>query len=87
MCDENGVVGFVCASTDGVPVVSHVGVDVAGESLDESHLLFLLDFVVARLPVEVHFVPERMAILSGSSFRHKEPFVVDRSDDVELPFL
>ena len=49
VCDENGVVGLVCASTDGVPV-AHVGVDVAGESLDESHLLFLLDFVVFRLP-------------------------------------
>ena len=74
--------GLVCASTDGVPVVSHVGVDVAGESLDESRLLSLLDFVVAQLPVEVHFVPERMAILSGSPFRCKEPFAADRSDDV-----
>ena len=36
--------------------------------------------------LEVLFAPERMAILSGSSFRPKEPFGADRSDDVELPF-
>ena len=55
VCDENGVVGLVRASTDGVPV-AHVGVDVAGESLDESHLRSLHDLVVRR-PLKSFLLP------------------------------
>ena len=55
LCDENGVVGLVRASTDGGPV-AHVGGDVAGESLDESHL-HSLHMVVARLPLKSFLLP------------------------------